>query len=491
MSNTIHDNPDTTIDDVHLATIEDARRQALALIRARQGHSELRHQMLQIYGGRCAVTGTDVIETLDVALIVPSTSEQAHHPRNALLLRTDLHTLFVKHLIAVDSATMSIVLSPLLCHSSYAELAGRSLRRPVHASDCPDRQALDLHRSWLQTEAIVQPYRPKAVDYSPVKLSTLPSLRSHDPSFLGAPAGLASRITLLPLSGMTLNNKSCVNSICFHPRGDDIAVACWDGLIRIWRINDAFLVNTLNGEIGEVNSVCFSPDGQYIASGGRNPNVQIWHYADGKLIHSLAGHEGAVFSVAYSPHSRLLASGSWDRTVRIWDSDDGSSVQILNDHRGAVNSVAFSPAGTSVASASHDRNVRIWDARDGRLMHLLQGHSDAVFSIAYSPDGRVLASAGCDRAIHLWDTVTGACIRVLEGHSGAIFTLAYSPNGKTLISGDYDRNLRLWRAGDGILLHEGHQHFEGITTLNYAPDASHIISGSFDATVRFWRLSAE
>lgn len=491
MSNTTHDNPDITAGDMHLATIEDARRQALALIRARQGRSELRHQMLQIYGGRCAVTGTDVIETLDVALIVPSTSDQAQHPGNALLLRTDLHTLFVKHLLAIDSATMSVVLSPLLHHSSYAELDGRPLRRPVHESDCPDRQALDLHRSWLQTEAIVQPFRSEASDYSPVKLSTLPSLRSHDPSFLGEPPGPASRITLLPLSGMTLNNKSCVNSVCFHPRGDDIAVACWDGLIRIWRINDAFLVNTLNGEIGEVNSVCFSPDGQYIASGGRNRNVQIWRYANGELVHSLAGHEGAVFSVTYSPHSKLLASGSWDRTVRIWDSDDGNPVQILNDHRGAINSVAFSPDGEHVASASHDRSVRIWHARDGRLLHLLQGHTDAVFSIAYSPDGRVLASAGCDRTVHLWDTVNGKRIQILEGHSGAIFTLAYSPDGKTLVSGDYDRNLRLWRAGDGVLLHEGHQHFEGITALNYAPDASHVVSGSFDATVRFWRLSAE
>jgi hypothetical protein len=68
-----------------------------------------------------------------------------------------------------------------------------------------------------------------------------------------------------------------------------------------------------------VGAVAFSPDGQVLASGGAEGAVKLWDVEQARLLVTLEWHLGPVRGVAFSPDGDRLASASADGAVRLWD----------------------------------------------------------------------------------------------------------------------------------------------------------------------------
>jgi hypothetical protein len=130
------------------ARIIDARRRIVASIVRRQGQPRFRAELVAAYGGRCAISGCDAVEALEAAHILPYHGPATNQLPNGLLLRADLHTLFDLGLIAVDSASRTVLLAPPLVESSYTGLAGITLRDPREDAARPSAPAIDHHRAW-------------------------------------------------------------------------------------------------------------------------------------------------------------------------------------------------------------------------------------------------------------------------------------------------------------------------------------------------------
>lgn len=75
--------------------------ETLRLMAVRQGQGWLRDQLMVRFGGRCIVSGCDVPEVLEAAHIVPWATERLQEPERALLLRSDIHTLFDRGLMTI------------------------------------------------------------------------------------------------------------------------------------------------------------------------------------------------------------------------------------------------------------------------------------------------------------------------------------------------------------------------------------------------------
>jgi hypothetical protein len=105
----------------------------------RRGPEELRRKLLAAYGGKCAVSGADAEDALEVALIDP---DGPHEPKNALLLRADLRTLFELNLLRVHPKTRKVFLAEPVQNGSYARLWARPLRAPDAKDAAPDFEAL-------------------------------------------------------------------------------------------------------------------------------------------------------------------------------------------------------------------------------------------------------------------------------------------------------------------------------------------------------------
>ena len=139
--------PDTADDEpFDPSTVEDGRTHIMRSIAHRRGQKAFREQLLFAYGGRCAITGCSIREILEAAHIYPYRGPDTNKVENGLLLRADLHTLFDCGLVAIDGASMTVVVAPVLRESEYAELHGSQLRLPDRDGDRPNQEAVRLHR---------------------------------------------------------------------------------------------------------------------------------------------------------------------------------------------------------------------------------------------------------------------------------------------------------------------------------------------------------
>jgi hypothetical protein len=126
--------------------MKDARERIARLIATRRGQPAFRYSLIETYGSRCAISGCDAVAALEAAHIIPYSKTAFSGLSNGLLLRADLHTLFDLGLIAIDSATMKVLIHRDLDGTTYSEFAGKLLRLPERLEDRPSKEALDGHR---------------------------------------------------------------------------------------------------------------------------------------------------------------------------------------------------------------------------------------------------------------------------------------------------------------------------------------------------------
>lgn len=126
---------------------EDQRRRMLRSVVQRRGQPAFRKALIEIYGGRCAMTGCAVVDLLEAAHIYPYRDGATNDPSNGLLLRADLHTLFDLRLVSVEPDSLVVVASPSLGETEYASYFGRALAsRSARAVDV-SVESLRWHRA--------------------------------------------------------------------------------------------------------------------------------------------------------------------------------------------------------------------------------------------------------------------------------------------------------------------------------------------------------
>jgi putative restriction endonuclease len=120
------------------------------LITPRLGQGAFRVAVTDAYGRACAVTGEHSLPALEAAHIKPFAVDGPHAVSNGLLLRSDLHRLFDRGYITVDSDMRLIVGDRLKEHfengRSYYPLKGQTIALPRNAADHPDRDLLRWHQ---------------------------------------------------------------------------------------------------------------------------------------------------------------------------------------------------------------------------------------------------------------------------------------------------------------------------------------------------------
>lgn len=118
-------------------------------VRDRPGQLNFRRTLRHAYSNRCCISKCTIPEVLESAHIDPYLGDASDHIQNGLLLRADLHTLFDRHLIAIDPDTHRIhVATSVQADPAYAALHHTPLQLPHGPASHPDTAALRRH--WQQ-----------------------------------------------------------------------------------------------------------------------------------------------------------------------------------------------------------------------------------------------------------------------------------------------------------------------------------------------------
>jgi putative restriction endonuclease len=119
------------------------------LIRPRLGQGAFRVLVTDIYNRRCAITQERTLPALEAAHIRPYGDGGEHDPRNGLLLRRDIHSLFDAGYVTV-TPDLHFEVSRRIKEEfengrHYYELHGKPISTPEDALRRPDPEALRWH----------------------------------------------------------------------------------------------------------------------------------------------------------------------------------------------------------------------------------------------------------------------------------------------------------------------------------------------------------
>jgi len=139
-------------DDDRSPGADDVRR--LGTIKIRRGQAEFRASLIGAYSGKCAVTGSRIVDLLEAAHILPHTEGTDYRVSNGLLLRADIHTLYDLHLLSIDER-YRVHLSKMLEMSEYRRYHGAELLAlPGTIGQQPSAEKLRArHQRFLTEEA--------------------------------------------------------------------------------------------------------------------------------------------------------------------------------------------------------------------------------------------------------------------------------------------------------------------------------------------------
>lgn len=119
------------------------------LARRRLGKGAFKALVMQSYQRRCAITGHKIAPTLEAAHIRPVASGGEHRVDNGLLLRSDVHTMFDRGYLTVDTG-YRLRVSPRLREEfgngeEFYARNGQVILLPDRVPDRPAGEFLEWH----------------------------------------------------------------------------------------------------------------------------------------------------------------------------------------------------------------------------------------------------------------------------------------------------------------------------------------------------------
>jgi eukaryotic-like serine/threonine-protein kinase len=328
-----------------------------------------------------------------------------------------------------------------------------------------------------------------------------------------------------------------VKSLCFSPKGDQLAVGCTNRIIYFLAVKSGLQTSTISPR-SVCNSLRFSQDGSLLLLAQSNSKTDLWELGTKPTrLRFIAGHKEAITMALFRPggDGSLVVTASLDSTIRVWDRFNGKQVLILEGHESEVNGIAITKNGRFLAAACSDGKIRIWDLTNGQMRRVLTGSRGRILTLAFTNDDQALITGTDNRTVRLWATAIGqeldrsakpfavSPIQSFKSKAGPVY-VGYIPKKRIIVSssplfskaksiantrpfvkvaacenqgqntfllGLTNGSIEAWvedRPGKALRTLAGHKSM--ISALRSSTDGVQLLSGSHDKTMRLWDIAS-
>ncbi|XP_075501046.1 uncharacterized protein LOC142539453 [Primulina tabacum] len=282
-----------------------------------------------------------------------------------------------------------------------------------------------------------------------------------------------------PLDLNTLKGHGdAVTGLCFSPDARSLATACGDGVVRVFRLDDAssksfkFLrINLPAG--GHPTAVAFSDDASSV--------VVASQALSGSSLY-MYGEEKAKTTDAQRQLTKLpLPEVKWE----LHKVHENRAILTLIGTKATHGSA---DGNALITSCSEGTDIKLWHGKTGKLLGTVDTNQLKNTMATTSPNGRFIAAAAFTADVKVWEIVyskDGSVKEVLKvmqlkGHKSAVTWLCFDPKSEKILTASKDGSMRLWNINVRYHLDEDPK------TLKVFPIPLHDVNGT---TLPYDRLS--
>ncbi|GBG76855.1 hypothetical protein CBR_g23070 [Chara braunii] len=251
-----------------------------------------------------------------------------------------------------------------------------------------------------------------------------------------------------PLCFNTLKgHMDAVMGLHFSPDGRNLATACTDRVIRVFKVADvtakSFKFLRINMPVGimPVDVVVGDNASEVVVAG------QI-----------LSGASLSLYGPASTAAAAAQAAGKGDDS-KLPEPELKWEKHQVHEKRSIIKLCAASmthgqhaKGGVIVASCSEGTDVKVWTVADGRCVGTVDSNQLCNHMAALSPNGRFLAAAAFTGDVKIWEvcmTKDGQVKEVakamqLKGHKSAVTWLCFAHDSQKVVTASKDGKIKVW-----------------------------------------------
>ena len=300
-----------------------------------------------------------------------------------------------------------------------------------------------------------------------------------------------------------------VFEVTFSPNGKWIATGDWDGLIKVWDLQQGLCRARIETEW---NNFTFSSDSQQLAtSDSATGTVSLWHPKTGKLREKFSCESekgGRSMPLAFSPDTHLVASTGREDTdsdvesIIIWNTESNEKIVCFTGHNNSIHSLCFSPCGRFLASGGReDGTVCVLDVVSKRQIMAYTDYDSARMIPSYSPGGMLRAAAiivsDDDDTITVWELEGNEKLYTAKERTGGIGIVTFS-SGSQLAHVSENGGIKVWHLGNPDTHKSDYQPLSFSNSITFSADGKTLVAEYRRAgrlyshgDVLFWDLASK
>ncbi|KAF8413046.1 hypothetical protein HHK36_001020 [Tetracentron sinense] len=246
-----------------------------------------------------------------------------------------------------------------------------------------------------------------------------------------------------PLDANTLKGHGdSVTALCFSSDGRSLATACADGVVRVFKLDDAssksfkFLrINLPAG--GHPTAVTFSD--------GASSIVVAAQTLSGSSLY-MYGEENAKTANETKQQPKLPLP-----EIK-WAHHKVHEKKAILTLVGTTSSYGSADGSTIIASCSEGTDIILWHGKTGKILGNVDTNQLKNTMATISPNGRFIAAAAFTADVKVWEVMYSkdgsvkelSRVMQLKGHKSAVTWLCFTPNSEKIITASKDGSMRIW-----------------------------------------------